>query len=197
MRKDWERASELYAEVEVLCRELDDHESLRVTLGNRSFVALNVGDLELAIALASEARDRSHKHGDASSTVTACMNLSHAASLAGDRRLARDALIQAIEVARDLGHVPVIALGLVDAAHLVAEHEPAAAAIILAAARRVAVELEVELGPDWRESAAATERQIGEALKDEGTEAATAGELAAVLDTAAVLALESLALTAT
>ena len=193
VRGDYPRAAELLAEVEALSRERGDEHAVVVTIGNRAYLAIQMADFELALTLANEALTLSRKTGDSTNAVAAGLNLALAARARGKQGAARDALVEAIETCRVLGHSPFLVDALITAAALIVVKDPSTAALLLAAANRAQTDLAIELDPIERDLRASVETQLPHRLGNYETSDVAAGDLDAVLDTAAARALQSLA----
>jgi predicted ATPase/class 3 adenylate cyclase len=192
-RRDLRRGAELLAETEALFRELGDERRLAVTMNNRAYLALELGDFEVAFALADEGRSLSRKIGDPASAVSAGVNLSLAARSLGRNESAKEALQEALELARDVGHAAFLADALLVAAALIVRGDPATAAAFVAVADRARRDLMLELDPVEREVRAAVETELRGIHGIDVPADIAAGDLPLVLDAAADRALESLA----
>jgi hypothetical protein len=86
----------------------------------------------------------SRKVGHSTALLSAGVNLALAAHLAGDDHAARHALIDAIELAREVGHPHFLTSALITAAALVVSHDPSTSAVLLAVADRACSDLTLD-----------------------------------------------------
>jgi predicted ATPase/class 3 adenylate cyclase len=192
-RRDFRRGAELLAETQALFRELGDEKRLAITMNNRAYLALELGDFEAAFALADESRGLSRKMGDRGNVVSAGLNLSLAARSLRRNRTAKEALQEALELGRDLGHAAFLADALIVAAALISSGDPATAAALVAVADKARRDLMLELDPVERGVRAEVESELSRTRRIEVPEEICAGDVPVVLDAAADRALESLA----
>jgi predicted ATPase/class 3 adenylate cyclase len=192
VRSDYPRAAELMAEVETLGREIGDENAVAVTGANRAYLAIQMADFDLALTLAEESVALSRKAGDSTNAASAALNVALAAHACGKQRVARDALVEGIELARSLRHSPFLVDALIIAAALIVASDPSTASVLLAVADRGQTDLTIELEPVERELRASVERQLPDRADDEPIDPA-ARDLDTALDVAASRALQSLA----
>jgi predicted ATPase len=192
-RGDFRRAAELLAKTQALFRELGDEKRLAITINNSAYLALEMGDYDVSLALADEGRGLSRAMGDPASVVSASINLSLAALSLGRHETAKEAIQEALELAREVRHTAYLAVALIVAAALLVSSDPATAGALIAAADRARRDLLLELDPIEREVRAAIERELvgKHAIDVHGS--ISADDLPVVLDAAAARALDSLA----
>jgi hypothetical protein len=193
VRSDYPRAAELMAEVETIGRELGDENAVAVTRANRAYLAVQMADFDLALTLAQESLALSRKAGDSTNAASAALNVALAAHACGKQRVARDALVEGIELARALRHSPFLVDALIIAAALIVASDPSTASVLLAVADRAQADLTIELEPVERELRASVERQLPDRADDDEPIDPAAGDLDTALDVAASRALQSLA----
>lgn len=192
-RRDVRRGAELLAQTEALFRELGDERRLAVAMVNRAYLALEMGDFELAFTLADESRGLSRKMPDALNVVSADLNLSMAARSLGRHETAKEALHEALELARVAGHAAFLVDALIEAAALIVSGDPTTAAELVAVADRAQQELKLELDPVEQEVHAAVQSELRRIHQLAVPDDISAGDLAVVLDAAAARALEAIA----
>lgn len=192
-RRDVRRGAELLAQTEALFRELGDERRLAVAMVNRAYLALEMGDFELAFTLADESRGLSRKMPDALNVVSADLNLSMAARSLGRHETAKEALHEALELARVAGHAAFLVDALIEAAALIVSGDPTTAAELVAVADRAQQELKLELDPVEQEVHAAVQSELRRIHRLAMPDDISAGDLAVVLDAAAARALEAIA----
>jgi predicted ATPase len=193
LRGDVQRAAELLAQTESLFRELGDEKRLVKTIGNRAYLALETGDFEAAFALADKCRCLSRKLGDSKDVVVANLNLSLAARSLGRDQTAREAIREALELARKFEHAAFLIDALLIAARLVVSRDPTTAATLLAVAERARQDLMLDYDLLMREVHDAVLSELGDVRGIDLPSDACSGDLPAVLDAAAARALDSLA----
>jgi len=115
---------ELLLRAEALARELGDDHAVAVIVANRAYLAIEQAEFEPAVELAAEALASTREMRDSANTTTAALNLAIAAHALGRPQAARDAVAEAIERARALGHRAFLVAGLIIAAAVVAAHDP-------------------------------------------------------------------------
>jgi tetratricopeptide (TPR) repeat protein len=162
-------------------------------MANRAYLALEMGDFEMAFALADESRGLSRKMGDALNVVSADLNLSLAARSLGRHGRAKEALQEALELARDAGHAAFLVDALIEAAALIVSGDPTTAAELVAVADRAQQELKLELDPVERDVRAAVQSELRRIDRIDISRDISAGDLPVILDAAVARALESLA----
>jgi tetratricopeptide (TPR) repeat protein len=192
-RRDVRRGAELLAQTEALLRELGDERRLAIAMANRAYLALEMGDFEVAFALADESRGLSRKMADALNVVSADLNLSLAARSLGRDETAKEALQEALELARDAGHAAFLVDALIEAAALIVSGDPTTAAELVAVADRAQQDLKLELDPVEREVRAAVHSELRRIPRIDVPGDTSAGDLAVILDAAVARALESVA----
>ena len=192
-RRDLRRGAELLAQTEVLLRELGDERRLAVTIFNRAYLALEMGDFEPAFALAEESRGLSRKMPDALNVVSADLNLSMAARSLGKHETAKEALQEALALARDAGHAAFLVAALIQAAALIVADDPTTAAELVAAADRAQQDLMLELHPVEQHVHAQVQSELRRIDQIDVPDDISAGDLPVVLDAAAARALEAIA----
>ena len=104
MRRDYTRADTLMEQVASLAHEIGDDHALAVTVGNRAYLALQLGDFEAALALAQETLVLGRKWETARPSSRQRSNVGAAAHALGKQQEARAALVDALELARAAGH---------------------------------------------------------------------------------------------
>jgi tetratricopeptide (TPR) repeat protein len=152
-----------------------------------------MGDFEVAFALADESRGLSRKMADALNVVSADLNLSLAARSLGRDETAKEALQEALELARDAGHAAFLVDALIEAAALIVSGDPTTAAELVAVADRAQQDLKLELDPVEREVRAAVHSELRRIPRIDVPGDTSAGDLAVILDAAVARALESVA----
>jgi tetratricopeptide (TPR) repeat protein len=192
-RGDFRRAAKLLAETQALFRDLGDEKRLAITINNSAYLALEMGDYDVSLALADEGRGLSRAMGDPASVVSASINLSLAALSLGRHETAKEAIQEALELARDVRHTAYLAVALIVAAALLVSSDPATAGALIAAADRARRDLLLELDPIEREVHAAIERELVGKHAIDVHRSISADDLPVVLDAAAARALDSLA----
>jgi tetratricopeptide (TPR) repeat protein len=162
-------------------------------MANRAYLALEMGDFELAFALADECRGLSRRMGDALNVVSADLNLSLAARSLGRHETAKEAVQEALELACNAGHAAFLVDALIEAAALIVSGDPTTAAELVAVADRAQQDLKLELDPLERDARAAVQSELRRMRRIDVPDEVSAGDLPVILDAAVARALESVA----
>jgi hypothetical protein len=186
-------AADLLARTDVLLRELGDDKRLAITVANRSYLALQTGDFPTAYALANEGRSLSRDTGDLANVVTADLNLSLAARSLGKLEMSTQALVEALELAREVGDPASLAEALIIAAASIVSRDPGTARALIDVADKARRDLMLELLPIEQEVHDAVQRELRGIPRIDVAVDLSEGDLPIVIDTAVGRALEALA----
>ena len=153
-----------------------------------------MGDFEPAFTLADESRGLSRKMPDALNVLSADLNLSMAARSLGRHETAKEALHEALELARVAGHAAFLVDALIETAALIVSGDPTTAAELVAVADERSKSFKLELDPVEQEVHAAVQSELRTGVRRLAVpDDISAGDLAVVLDAAAARALEAIA----